>query len=155
MTLPVRLYTDPILSKVCKPIEDFNDPSLEQLIQEMIVTMVAYNGVGLAAPQVGEDKQLAVLHVENRTKILVIANPKILRSSKEKDKQMEGCLSCPGVSLPVKRCKGIEVEVQNLSGEKIQYRFTDFDARIFMHEFDHLCGVTIAHKGLKNYLPKL
>lgn len=155
MALSVRLYTDPILSQVCKPIDNFNDPALEQLVQEMIAAMQAYNGVGLAAPQIGESKQLAILHVENRTKILVIANPVIIRQSKERDKKIEGCLSCPGISLPIKRLKGVEVEVQNLMGEKVQYRFTDYDARIFLHEFDHLCGKTIAHKSLKNYTSML
>jgi len=145
MLLPIRLFTDQIISKVCQPVTDFNDPKLETLVQEMVETCMANRGVGLAAPQVGEDKQLAILHVENRTKIMTIINPKIIAHTKEKEKLDEGCLSAPGVTIPMKRYKGVEVEFYNLLGEKIQARFTDYDCRIFLHEFDHLQGKCIAN----------
>lgn len=150
MILPVRLYTDPILHKVCKPVENFDDPSLEILVQNMIETMKAYNGVGLAAPQVGQDLQLAILHTENRTKITAIVNPAIIKRAKEKDKQLEGCLSSPGVSFAMKRFKDVVVEGKNLLGEKVEYYFTEYDARIVQHEIDHLQGKLICSSGLKN-----
>jgi peptide deformylase len=152
--LPIRLYTDPSLSKVCKPITDFDDPSLEILVQEMIQTMQGNNGVGLAAPQVGEDKQLAILHVENRTKILVLINPKIVAYSKKKVRFAEGCLSCPGLTVQMKRPVTVIVDANTLTGEQVRYEFTDFDSKIAMHEIDHLHGKHLG-QTVKNYVPVL
>ncbi len=152
--LPIRLYTDPILSIPCKWVENFDDPSLEILVNEMINTMQQYNGVGLASTQVGDNRSVCILHVEDRTKIMVLVNPRVLRHTKEKSRQVEGCLSTPGISIPIKRYKGVEVEAQNLLGEKVQYRFTDYDCRIFLHEWDHLQGKTIA-QSLQNYISVL
>jgi peptide deformylase len=81
---------------------------------------------------------------------MTIINPIIIGRTKEKDKKMEGCLSAPGVSVLMKRHLGVDVECQNLQGEKIQYRFTNYDARVLQHEWDHLNGRCIAHK-LANY----
>lgn len=150
MILPVRLYTDPILKTPCKPVTDFNDPTLEQLIQDMLETMVSYNGVGLAANQVGRDIQVCVLDVENRTKKMVLINPKLIEYSKKKIKMNEGCLSVPGVSLAVKRPESVIVDANLLSGEIVRYKFDGYDARILLHEHNHLFGFTIA-QGLKNY----
>jgi len=152
MILPIRLYSDPIISQVCQPVTEFNTPELETLIQDMIQTMQANRGVGLAASQVGVDKQIAILYIENRTKILTIVNPRILSCSKEKEKSKEGCLSAPGTTISVKRPKEVEVEAQNLMGEKVQYNFTGFDARVFLHELDHLQGKCIAHL-VNSYVP--
>lgn len=149
MLLPIRLYTDPLLSTTCATVTDFTDPKLEELVQNMVETMLANNGVGLAANQVGIPQQLAILYVENKTKIMTIINPVIIGLSKEKDKRYEGCLSCPGATVPVKRHLGVKLECQNLQGEKVQYEFTNFDARILQHEFKHLQGITIAHDTLK------
>lgn len=142
MIKPVRLYLDPILRKPCQLITDFT--GLDALAQDMIETMMAYHGIGLAANQIGVDKNIAVLLLENKTKILVLANLKIIRYTKETDIQTEGCLSCPGISVPIKRYKGVEIEANLLNGEKVQCTFQNFDARIFMHEYEHLQGKLIS-----------
>lgn len=144
---PVRLFIDPILHKPCEMIADFT--GLDNLAGDMVETMLAYGGVGLAAPQIGIDKNLAVLYLENKTKIIVVANLKLICYTKETDTQLEGCLSCPGVSISMKRYLGIEIEAQNLLGEKVKYRFTDYDARIAQHEIAHLNGVMIIDNLLK------
>lgn len=154
MILSVRLYSDPILKNPCKLVTDFNDPALEQLVQDMLETCAAYNGVGLAANQVGKDIQVCVLDVEDRTKKMVLINPKIIGYSKKKIKLNEGCLSVPGISVTVKRPESIIADANLLSGEVIRYEFTGYDARIFLHEHNHLAGYTIA-SSLKSYLPVL
>lgn len=140
-TLFIRLFTDPILHRPCELVTDFSN--LEQLVQDMLLTMSLNRGIGLAANQVGISKQICVMHLENKTKLLGLVNPKILRYSKEKDEQIEGCLSAPGISVKVKRPKLVEIEAQTLTGEKVQYRFDGFDARIMQHEIAHLQGLLI------------
>ena len=142
--LPVHLYLDPILSTICEPVTDFT--GLEELAASMLLTMEKSNGIGLAANQVGINKQIVVMNLENRTKKMVVVNPRILCYTKEKDSKTEGCLSCPGISVKVKRWLGVDVAFQNILGEKLQYRFTDYDSRIFQHEWDHLNGVNISQR---------
>ena len=146
--LPVRLYTDKILHQPCEVITDFSN--LEELAQSMLLTMIHYRGVGLAANQIGVNKQLAALHIENKSKYLILANIKVLRYTKESTVELEGCLSCPGISVPMKRAKAVEIEAQKLNGEKIELQFTDYDARILQHEWDHLNGRLIS-----DYLRKM
>lgn len=149
MILSVRLYSDPLLNKVCQPIIDFQDESLEQLIQDLFETMGAYNGVGLAANQVGIDKAICVLDVEERTKKMVLINPTIVMYSKNKLIMPEGCLSCPGLTVQMKRPESLIIDANLLTGEKIRYNFTGYDAKIAGHEIDHLQGRTIA-TGIKS-----
>ena len=144
---PVRLYIDPILHKPVDLITDFT--GLDNLAGDMIETMLEYRGIGLSANQIGVNKNLAALYIEDKTKIIMVANIKIMRYTKETDILNEGCLSCPGVSVPIKRCLGIEIEANRLSGEKINLRFEGFDARILQHEFDHLNGRLIINNLMK------
>jgi peptide deformylase len=145
--LPVRLYIDPILHRPCQSIEDFT--GLENIAGNMIQTMMEYRGIGLAANQIGLPLNLVALYLEDKTKILVVANIIIKGYTKETDIQNEGCLSCPGVSIPMKRSLGVDVECQLLNGEKVEYRFTDYDARILQHEADHLAGILITQGLIK------
>lgn len=154
MILPVRLYTDQILKIACKQVMDFNGPELEILIQNMIESCIANNGVGLAANQVGSDKQVAVIRVESRTKTMIVINPKVVAYSKKKATQVEACLSCPGLSVNMKRPESVVVDMNLPTGELVRYQFDGYDCRIFMHEHDHLMGVTIA-SSVKSYLPML
>jgi peptide deformylase len=140
---PVRLFTDPILHKPVELITDFTN--LESLASDMIETMLEYNGIGLAANQIGVNKNLAALYVENKTKIILVANIKITRYTKETNVLKEGCLSCPGITVPVERHLGVEIEAQRLNGEKIILQFEGFDARIVQHEFAHLNGRLIVN----------
>jgi peptide deformylase len=150
MLQPIRLYTDPILNKACKLVTDFADPTLEQLVQDLLDTCVANNGVGLAANQIGSNLQVCVLDVENRTKKMVLINPKIISYSKKKIKLNEACLSCPGLSVALKRPESVIIDANLLTGELVRYEFKDYDARILLHEHNHLFGVTIA-RAVQNY----
>src|SRR6185295_15080652 len=104
---PVRLYIEPVLNKPVDLITDFT--GLDNIAGDMIETMLAYKGVGLAANQIGLNKNLAALYIENKTKILIVANIIITGYTKEVDVLDEGCLSCPGVSVSVKRPVGVRV----------------------------------------------
>lgn len=106
----------------------------------MIVAMKVNHGIGLAANQVGVDLRVAVVSVENGTKNFAIINPVIMERSKEKETYKEGCLSCPGVSIPVRRSKRVVVQCLDLNGTEVAYELTDLDARVFQHEIDHLNG---------------
>jgi peptide deformylase len=141
MTLPVRLFIDPILHTPCEQVTDFSN--LEVFVQEMLFAMDKYKGVGLAANQVGVLRQICVVKLEDKTKLMGLVNPRIIRYSKERDIQVEGCLSAPGISVNVKRPIWVEVEANILNGEKASYRFEGFDSRIVQHEIDHLNGVMI------------
>jgi peptide deformylase len=144
---PVRLYIDPIL---CKPVELVTDfTGLDNIAADLIDTMLAYKGVGLAANQIGLNKNMAVLHLEDKTKILVVANILITGYTEETDVLAEGCLSCPGITVNVKRHLGVRVECQRLSGEKINLEFTGYDARILQHEVDHLNGRLVTDNLMK------
>jgi peptide deformylase len=139
MALNFVLFNNPIIHKVCAPVTQI-DESILKLVGEMLVAMKVNRGIGLAANQVGVDLRLAVVSVEKGTKNFAIINPVILSQSKEKETMTEGCLSCPGVSLPVKRSKKIVVQCLDLNGTEVTYELTDLEARIFQHEIDHLNG---------------
>jgi len=141
------LYTEPVLNKPVDLITDFT--GLDNIAGDMIETMLAYNGVGLAANQIGLNKNLAAVYIENKTKILVVANIIITGYTKETDVLVEGCLSCPGVSVKMRRALGVRVECQRLNGEKVNLEFSGYDARIIQHEADHLNGKLIINNLMK------
>ena len=157
MRLSILQYGDPILRTKGKPIDKI-DPRIRELAQNMVETMHAANGVGLAAQQIGEALQLTVLDVsdvEDRPSTmklngesidpkiampLVLINPQIDLGA-ETEKGTEGCLSFPEITGEIVRAKSITVRGQNLDGEPIEIETTGFLARAVQHEVDHLNGI--------------
>jgi len=157
MRLSILQYGDLILRAKGKHIEKI-DNRIRELAQNMIETMHAANGVGLAAPQVGESLQLTVLdvsQVEDRPSTmelngentdpqsampLVLINPEIDLGS-ETEMGTEGCLSFPEITGEIERAKSVTVRAQNLDGEAIEIEATGFLARAIQHEVDHLNGI--------------
>ena len=157
MRLSILQYGDLILRAKGKHIEKI-DNRIRELAQNMIETMHAANGVGLAAPQVGESLQLTVLDVsqvedrpstmelngENtdpqRAMPLVLINPEIDLGS-ETEMGTEGCLSFPEITGEIERAKSVTVRARNLDGEAIEIEATGFLARAIQHEVDHLNGI--------------
>lgn len=141
--LEVLKYPDPILRRGGKEIQEFG-AELRSTAQQMLDTMYAYKGVGLAAPQVGLELNLLVLNPSGEAsqadQELVMLNPKIL-SRKTLEFGEEGCLSFPSINAEVERHKKIRVSYQDLDGESHEVGFEDFLARIVLHEMDHLQGV--------------
>jgi peptide deformylase len=157
MILPILEYGDPILRAKGKPIENIDD-RIRELASDMIETMHAANGVGLAAQQIGEALQLTVLDVslvEDRPSTLklggkdvdpktamplVLINPEIeLRGMTEVG--VEGCLSFPEITGDIERAKSVIVRAQTLEGRTIEIEASGFLARAIQHEGDHLNGI--------------
>ncbi len=140
--LPIRLFPDPVLRVECPEVTVFDD-DLRQLAKDMVATMHAAPGVGLAAPQVGVSTRLAVVDVsggEDASAIHVLVNPRIVEASGE-ELDSEGCLSIPDFTERVKRPTQIQVHAQALDGSSVELEAADFFARAICHEIDHLDGV--------------
>ena len=140
--LPIRVYPDPVLRVCCPRVESFDD-DLRRLASDMIETMHAAPGIGLAAPQVGSDQRLAVVDLsvgEDATALKVVINPEIVEES-GRDVDSEGCLSIPGISEKVGRPFAVRVVAQDLAGEPFEIAAEDLEARALCHEIDHLNGV--------------
>ena len=127
---------DEVLRKVCRPVEKF-DQKLNDLIQDLADTMYQANGVGLAAPQVGILKRVAVVDVGDG--LFEFINPRIVESSGEQI-GTEGCLSCPGVWGTVKRPNVVTVEAYDRNGERFLLTANELFERAICHELDHLDG---------------
>jgi len=141
-------YPNQILRKKCEEVGEVTS-EIKGLSFNMVETMIEGQGIGLAAPQIGELKRIIVVHpIEERTadekiskRPQVFINPRITKKSKETEIGEEGCLSFPGLFLKIKRVKAVEIEALNEKGEKIQVRAEGLPARIFQHEIDHLDGI--------------
>jgi len=134
--LPIREYPDSVLREAAKPVERF-DEKLKAFLEDMWETMKENDGVGLAAPQVGVDRQIAVVQWQGKRYVLI--NPRVV-SSEGKDIHEEGCLSAPGVYEEVARPTRIVVEAQDEEGNTYRIEEEGFMARALAHEIDHLQG---------------
>jgi peptide deformylase len=148
MILDLAYYGDPILRKKAPRIKEIT-PEIMQLTNDLIETMQHKNGVGIAAPQVKRSVAVFVAQFPDKTHpdkwvpgpIEVFINPKILEVSEECGLHSEGCLSIPGLYADVWRPLKIRVEYTDLQGERLEKEFEDYDARIVLHENDHINGV--------------
>ncbi len=143
----IRKDGDPILRKMCKPQEVFDD-RLALLVQDMIETMYEADGVGLAAPQIGVIKRIAVVDVYDDTGVKVLINPEIVEMRGEQC-DLEACLSVPGHSGYVKRPQWVRVKAQDVKGNPVEYTGEDLLAVAFCHEIDHLDGVLFIDKMIE------
>ncbi len=127
---------DEVLRKVCRPVEKF-DEKLSDLIDDMLETMYKANGVGLAAPQIGILKRIAVIDIGEGPHEFI--NPRIIDASGEQT-DTEGCLSCPGVWGTVSRPNFVTVEAYDKNGDRFILSASELFARAICHELDHLDG---------------
>ena len=140
MALDLRTFGDPVLKTRAAPVETF-DESLARLAQEMLATMREQEGVGLAANQVGRLKRILVAAVEDQE--YVIVNPTIEERARSTEKDLEGCLSIPGIQVEVERPTAVTISGQDASGAPLRLEASGLLARILQHEVDHLDGVLI------------
>ena len=129
---------DEFLEKKVKDF-DFNTMDAEKISTEMFDIMKKYEGVGLAANQVGLDAQIFIM---GEDKPMTIINPMITEVSTNKVEMMEGCLSFPGIWVKVKRPKKVTVRWQNMKGETLMQHLDGIESKCFQHELDHIDGVT-------------
>src|SRR6266542_263564 len=142
MVYPIVKYGDPVLEREGKTVTEFDAPELHKLIEDMFESMYAVKGVGLAAPQIGISRKIAVIDTsngQNPDEKLVLINPQILRVE-GKQVGEEGCLSIPGFREQVRRGKRVTVRAQDVKGEAFEKTGEDLLARAFLHETDHLYG---------------
>ena len=142
MTFPITKYGNAVLESPAKLVDKF-DEELAKLCEDMFESMYVAQGVGLAAPQIGLSKKLAVIDVsvgKNPEAKLVLANPEIIHVEGDQ-REEEGCLSLPGFRGSVLRPAYVTVRAQNLKGETYEIRSEGLLARAFCHEIDHLNGI--------------
>lgn len=145
--LPIITYPNPILEKKTSRIKDLKSPEIKELVFNMLETLEAKKGLGLAANQVGKSLRLCVIKFEGRTYILI--NPKYKSKSWKKAALEEGCLSFPGLFFPVKRHIKVTVEAQNRKGNKIILKADGMLSRALQHEIDHLDGILFTSRKAK------
>ena len=149
----IRLEKDEILKKKSREIEVIDD-KIQTLIDDMIETMYKYNGVGLAAVQVGILKKVVVIDVEDGEGVRVLINPKITKTKGEQEVD-EGCLSFPNQYAKVIRPKEVTVEALDRSGKEIIIKAKDLLAQAICHELDHLEGITFIDQMIPGTLEKV
>lgn len=138
-TLRIVRYPDPVLRKPCEPITEFT-PRLAAIIDRMFAVMADHKGIGLAAPQVGLPIQLFVCNAgEDDTTRLVCINPRLSEPGDPAEAE-EGCLSLPGVSVPMLRPRSITLTAHDQDGTEYVRQATELWARVIQHETDHLHG---------------
>ncbi len=138
--LEIKLYPDPVLKEIAKEVEKFDD-KLKNLLDDMYMTMLDANGIGLAAPQIGISSQIAVIDVsEERNEKIELINPKISWNDGSIPSE-EGCLSIPEYRDTVRRFKEIKVEAFDRNGKKFEMQTDGLLAICMQHEIDHLNGI--------------
>jgi peptide deformylase len=142
MIYPIVKYGESVLESQAETIDEFDTPELNKLVEDMFESMYAARGVGLAAPQIGVGKRIAVIDCSNGEdpgEKIVLINPEIIRVEGTQTGE-EGCLSIPGFREQVTRGKRVIVRAQDARGEWFEKTGEDLLARAFLHETDHLNG---------------
>ncbi len=141
-------YPHPILKKKAEKVQKVDD-ELRKLLDDMLETMYASNGCGLAAPQIGVSKRIVVIdiaHEDEEPKPLYMVNPEIVWQSEEKEISEEGCLSVPGQRAEVERPAAVRIKYLDYDGKEQELEANDFLAVATQHEIDHLDGVLYIDK---------
>ncbi|HWZ31556.1 MAG TPA: peptide deformylase [Bryobacteraceae bacterium] len=142
MIYPIVRYGQPVLEENAEPITEFDTPELHKLVDDMFESMYAARGVGLAAPQIGIGKRIAVIDIstgEDPEQKIVLINPEIVGREGSQTSE-EGCLSIPTFREQVTRANKVTVRARDVKGEEFEKTGEDLLARAFLHETDHLNG---------------
>jgi peptide deformylase len=137
-------YPADILEQECELVTVF-DKKLAKLLDDMYDTMIEFDGVGLAAPQIDINKQIAIVDIEDEHGTIELINPEIIETGGEQTGP-EGCLSFPGLYGEVTRPNYVKVKAQNRKGKSFEIEAEEFLARAILHEIDHLHGVLFTSK---------
>lgn len=140
----IRVFGDPVLKQRAHDVADI-DGRLVRVVEEMVDTMYAAPGVGLAAPQVGIQQRFFVYDLHDGQGARCLINPTIVESDGEWVYE-EGCLSVPGLSWEIVRPKRVHVRGVDLDGREVDLEADEFAARVFQHEIDHLDGVLLVER---------
>jgi peptide deformylase len=141
-------HPDPILREKAREIKKIT-PQIEKLVANMVDTMYAAGGIGLAAPQIGVSKRVVV--VDPGSNLIILVNPEVERLEGDPELGEEGCLSIPGVWGPVERAPQVVVRGYDLGGKPVMYNAEGYAARAFQHEIDHLDGILFVDRAVRVY----
>lgn len=152
MKLEIITEPSPILHRVSKQVAlgEIGSKKIQELIADLVETLYAQDGVGIAAPQVNVSLQVCIISKnanKDKAKDVVLINPKWEKASVIKEWDEEGCLSVPKIYGQVKRFKKIKVMAYDESGKKIQFIAEGLFARVIQHEVDHLNGILFIEKA--------
>ena len=142
MIYKIVKFGDPLLERKAEAVTDFGSPELERLVADMFESMYVARGVGLAAPQIGVSRRIAVIDCsagEQSSDRIVLINPEIIHTEGRQNGE-EGCLSMPGFREDVRRPLRVTVRAQDPSGNTFERTVEELLARAFLHETDHLNG---------------
>lgn len=147
MRYPVVIYPNKILETPSKEVTLVTD-ELVQLLDDMRETMIAHDGIGLAAPQIGKNLRMAIVEIDEESGLFEMINPEIIHRSGS-DIDVEGCLSFPGVYGTVERSQEVTVRYYDREGDEYEVTATDYFARAMQHEIEHLDGKLFTDKIIK------
>ncbi len=148
--MDILSHPNPTLGVTSSEIDPATDKTLGPLAAKMAKVMYEAPGVGLAAPQIGVMKRIIVFDLtEDKTGLSAVCNPVILESSGECETEDEGCLSLPGITVPVERACKVTVEGMTLDGKALRIEAEGLTARMFQHEIDHLDGLLIIDRATR------
>ncbi len=131
------------LKQRAEEVDAFDESDLKVLCDRMADAMYNAPGIGLAATQIGIMKRVIVYDLAEGEGLVALCNPRIVGISSDKILDEEGCLSLPGITVPVERSREIVCEAEDLSGETVRIEAADLHARLLQHEVDHLDGILI------------
>lgn len=152
MRYPVVIYPNKILETPAQEVTLVTD-ELVQLLDDMYETMVAHDGIGLAAPQIGKSLRMAIVEIDEESGLFEMINPTIIQR-KGTDIDVEGCLSFPGVFGTVERSQEVVVRYYDREGDEYEVTATDYFARALQHEIEHLDGILFTDKIIKKIAPE-
>ncbi len=152
MRYPIVIHPNERLMQKAMPVTMITDETIT-ILENMYETMIAHDGIGLAAPQIGKNIQLAVIEVDEETGLFELINPKIIES-KGTDVDVEGCLSIPGTYGTVERAEEVTVRYFDREGDEIEVTAYGYLARAFQHEIDHLNGELFIDKIIEPIKPE-
>ncbi|MGK0552114.1 peptide deformylase [Enterococcus faecalis] len=152
MRYPIVIYPNQLLQQKAQPVTLITD-EIVQLLDDMYETMLAHDGIGLAAPQIGKNLQLAVIEIDEETGLFELINPQIIEQ-KGTAIDVEGCLSIPETYGTVERADEITVRYFDRDGEEIEVTAYGYLARAFQHEMDHLQGQLFIDKIIEPIQPE-
>jgi peptide deformylase len=145
--MDVLSHPNPALKQKALPVDPVAEKDLMDLCRSMAKAMYDAPGIGLAAPQIGVLKRVIVYDLEDEGRVIALCNPEIVALGEELEVDDEGCLSLPGISVPVERSVNVVCEAISLSGQPVRIEAEGLHARVLQHEIDHLDGVLILDRA--------
>lgn len=150
MAVEIAELGNPVLQKLASKVAEVQAPAIKDILAQMTQAMQELGGVGIAAPQIGVSLQILIVASKPNArypnaplmKPVIMLNPEIMTQSTETERGWEGCLSVPGIRGHVARARRVDISFDNVDGKRQRLILEGFPARIFLHEYDHLIGLT-------------